>query len=114
MHPLRRIGVALGGLLLVITYGTAGFMLVEGYRFLDALFMTVITITTVGYEEVQPLNPAGQVFAITLIAFGVIGFLYTFGVLVELLSSGDWQRHRRSRRMERRLEALADHVIVCG
>jgi voltage-gated potassium channel len=89
-------------------------MFVESYPFLDALFMTVITITTVGYEEVHQLHPAGEVLAITVIIFGVIGFLYTFGVLVELLSSGDWQRHRRTRRMESRLSALRDHVIVCG
>ena len=114
MHPLRRIGIALGGLFLLVAYGTAGYVIVEGYPVLDALFMTVITITTVGYEEVHPLNGAGEVLTVTVIIFGVIGFLYTFGVLVELLSSGDWQRHRRSRRMERSLSALRDHVIVCG
>jgi voltage-gated potassium channel len=89
-------------------------MVIEGFGFLDAVFMTVISVTTVGYEEVHPLDAAGQVFTITVIVFGVIGFLYTFGVLVELLSSGDWQRHRRQRRMESRLRALRDHVIVCG
>lgn len=76
--------------------------------------MTVITVTTVGYEEVHHLDSAGQIFTISVIAFGVIGFLYTFGVLVELLSSGRWQAHRRYRRMEAQLRALRDHVIVCG
>jgi voltage-gated potassium channel len=71
-------------------------------------------VTTVGYEEVHHLDSAGQVFTVTVIILGVIAFLYTFGVLVELLSSGEWQRYGRRRRMEARLLALRDHVIVCG
>jgi len=112
--PLRRLAVALAGLLALLGYGTAGYMLLERYSFLDALFMTVITVSTVGFEEVHRLDAAGEAFTISVIAFGVIGFLYTFGVLVELLSSGEWQRQRRARRVQRRLDDLRDHVIVCG
>ena len=101
-------------LAVVLAYGTAGFALIEHWNGLDALFMTVITITTVGYEEVHPLDAHGQVFSISLIVFGVAGFLYTFGVLVEVLGSGRWQDYRRYRRMQDRLEKLRDHVIVCG
>lgn len=101
-------------LAVVLTYGTVGFMVIEGWNALDAFFMTVITITTVGYDEVHPLGGHGQVFAITLIVFGVAGFLYTFGVIVEVLGSGRWQEYRRYRRMEHRLDQLRDHVIVCG
>ena len=104
----------MAGLLALLVYGTAGYMLLEGYGFLDALFMTVITVSTVGFEEVRRLDAAGEAFTISVIAFGVIDFLYTFGVLVELLSSGEWQRHRRARRVQRRLDDLRDHVIVCG
>ena len=112
--PLRRLGVSMAGLLALLVYGTAGYMLIEHYSFLDALFMTVITVSTVGYEEVHRLNAAGEGFTISVIAFGVIGFLYTFGVVVELLSGGEWQRHRRARQVQRRLDDLRDHVIVCG
>jgi len=98
----------------VLTYGTVGFALIEHWNVLDALFMTVITITTVGYEEVHPLDAHGQVFAISLIVTGVAGFLYTFGVLVEVLGSGRWQQYRRYRRMQHELDRLRDHVIVCG
>jgi voltage-gated potassium channel len=98
----------------VIAYGTAGYMLVERFGLLDALFMTVITITTVGYEEVHHLDAAGQGFTISLIIFGVAGFLYTFGVLVDQLTSGGWREFRRYRRMDSQLRALRDHVIVCG
>ena len=78
-------------LVAVLLYGSVGYIVVEHFGVLDALFMTVITITTVGYEEVHHLDAAGQVFTISLIVFGVVGFLYTFGVLVEQLSSGRWQ-----------------------
>jgi voltage-gated potassium channel len=113
-HPFRGFTRPLLALLAVIVYGTAGFMLIEGWSFLDALFMTVISITTVGYEEVHPLGAHGQVFTISLIVFGVAGFLYTLGVLVELLGSGRWQQYRRYRRMQDQVSRLRDHVIVCG
>ena len=112
--PLRRLLLALVGLLVLLAYGTAGYMLIEGYSFLDALFMTVITVSTVGFEEVHRLDAAGEGFTISVIVLGVIGFLYTFSMLVELLSSGEWQRHRRVRQVQRRLDGLRDHVIVCG
>src|SRR5260370_39840963 len=99
-HPLRGFAVAVGLLAAVLVYGTAGYALIEHFGFLDSLFMTVITITTVGYEEVHPLDAAGQVFTITLIVFGAVGFLYTFGVIVEQLSSGRWQAYMRYRRMD--------------
>jgi voltage-gated potassium channel len=104
----------MAGLLALLIYGTAGYMLLERYPFLDALFMTVITVSTVGFEEVHRLNAAGEGFTISVIVFGVIGFLYTFGLVVELLSGGEWQRYRRARRVQRQLDDLRDHVIVCG
>ncbi|HEX3606898.1 MAG TPA: potassium channel family protein [Candidatus Dormibacteraeota bacterium] len=113
-RPLRGFLPAFVALLVVIAYGTAGYMLVERFGLLDALFMTVITITTVGYEEVHHLDAAGQGFTISLIIFGVAGFLYTFGVLVDQLTSGGWREFRRYRRMDSQLRALRDHVIVCG
>jgi voltage-gated potassium channel len=113
-HPFALFTRPLLVLVAVITYGTVGFMLIEGWNFLDSLFMTVISITTVGYEEVHPLGAHGQAFAISLIVFGVAGFLYTFGVLVDILGSGRWQEYRRFRRMQDQLSRLRDHVIVCG
>ena len=113
-RPLRRVGVALVGLVVLLGYGTVGYILVERYTPLQALFMTVITISTVGFQEVRPLHPGGEVLTMSVIAFGVIDFLYTFGILVELMSSGEWQRYRRTRRVQRRLLDMTDHVIVCG
>lgn len=112
--PLRRLWTPLAGLVALLAYGTVGYILVAHYPPLDAVFMTVITVSTVGFAEVRPLHGPGEIFTITVIFLGVIGFLYTFGVLVELLSGGEWQRHRRSRRVEQRISRLSDHVIVCG
>ena len=113
-RPVRGMVIALCLIGAVLVYGVVGYVVIERYSFLDAVFMTVITITTVGYEEVHHLDAAGQVFTITLIAFGVVSFLYTFGVVVEQLSSGHWSSNRRARRMDAQLRALRDHVIVCG
>jgi voltage-gated potassium channel len=113
-HPFTRLWRPLVVLGLVLVYGTVGYVLVAGWAVLDALFMTVITITTVGYEEVHHLDGRGQGFTISLIVFGVVGFLYTFGVIVEVLGSGRWQEYRRYRRMQDQLARLRDHVIVCG
>ena len=113
-HPLAALTRPLVVLAAVLTYGTVGYTWLEGWTPLEALFMTVISITTVGYEEVHPLGSKGEAFTITLIVFGVVGFLYTFGVIVEVLASGRWQEYRRYRRMDERLAKLRDHVIVCG
>jgi len=113
-HPLGRLWRPLAVLAVVLAYGTVGYVLIGGWSVLDALFMTVISITTVGYEEVHPLDARGEAFTISLIVFGVIGFLYTFGVIVEVIGSGRWQEYRRFRRMEDQVRKLRDHVIVCG
>ena len=100
--------------MLAITYGVVGFVVIERFSFIDALFTTVSTITTVGYGFPNAIGTGGKAFTMSLIVSGVIGFLYTFGVLVEGLTTGRWQEYRRYRRMDEQLRALRDHVIVCG
>jgi voltage-gated potassium channel len=89
-------------------------MLIEHWSFLDGLFMTVISVTTVGYNEIHQLDIAGEIFTITVILFGVLGFLYTFAAIVDLLSSSRWRDYRRAKKLERTVASLRDHVIVCG
>jgi voltage-gated potassium channel len=101
-------------LLLSLALGTGGYMVLEGWSFLEALFMTVITLTTVGYEEVHPLSPAGQIFTIVLIVVGVGAALYTLTALIGWILSANWPEQRRRRQMEQRLSQLRDHFIVCG
>ena len=102
---------ALVGLLLL---GTAGFGLLEGMGALDALYMAVITLSTVGFGEVRPLSPGGKFFTIGLI-LGV-GWLamYLLGGLADFLLSGEGRAYWQKRRLLRMLDKLSDHVIVCG
>jgi len=113
MGTVRRIRVALLALGLVLVIGTLGYV-VLGFGVLDALYQTVTTVTTVGFREVRPLTPAGQVFTIILILAGVGTALYTFGVLLEALIEGHLGQHLERRRMDREISRMTGHVIICG
>lgn len=95
--------------------GTAGYYRIEtGWTVLDAFYMTVITLTTIGFGEVHALSPQGQLFTIVLVIFG-LGAAATLGTQVAgMLADGTLGQYWRIRRMERKLSRLHDHVIVCG
>jgi voltage-gated potassium channel len=101
-------------LLVVIAAGTAGYVLIEGWTPWDALYMTVITVTTVGYREVHPLSRPGQVFTAVLVIVGVATVLYTLSFLMALIVEGGLQRRFERRRLERMIDDLKNHFIVCG
>lgn len=101
-------------LFLTLGLGVAGYMALEKWSFLDALYMTVTTVTTVGYGEVHPVSPVGRVFTMGLILVGVGDFLYTVSALFAWLLSIDWADQRRRRKMESDLARMARHFIVCG
>jgi voltage-gated potassium channel len=111
--PLRRIRLGLLSLGAVIVIGTCGYLLL-GFNFLDALYQTVTTISTVGFREVQPLNATGKLFTIVLILAGVGTVFYTAGVVLEGLVEGHLRSHLEVRRMERQILEMRGHVIVCG
>ncbi|TQC47986.1 potassium channel protein [Rhodococcus sp. WS4] len=113
MSPLLRFGRALGVFGSVIVVGTIGY-LVLGFGFLDALYQTVTTITTVGFREVHTLDAVGQLFTIVLILAGVGTALYTLSVLLEALIEGHLRQHMEKRRMDHHIKHLSGHVIVCG
>ncbi len=98
----------------MIVYGIAGYMLIEQWNLLDAFYMTIITISTVGYKEVQPLSNTGEIFTSTLIVVGVGTMLYGFGVFAETLTDNSFIHYRRERQLERSLNQLRDHFIICG
>lgn len=104
------------GLLLcaVMAYGTVGYMLIERWGALDASFMTLITISTVGYEEVHQLSTAGKIFSATLILGGIGAMLWVLGIVTEILSTGALAEYRRWRSLESRRKALRNHFIICG
>ena len=101
-------------LILILVLGTLGYMVIEHWSFLDALFMTVITVTTVGYIEVHPLDQDGMIYTILLIIFGVGGALYTLSAFVRILLETNWPELRRRQQMERALAGLRGHIIIAG
>lgn len=114
-NPGRRsLAWLLSLLALVLAYGTVGYAVLEGWSLLDALYMTVITLSTVGFREVRPLDASGRVFTMTLIALGVGLVLVAASVLAaRLFEEERWVRRGRLR-MQRRIEAMRDHFIVCA
>ncbi len=99
---------------LLVLYGTAGYMLIEGYCFLNALFMTVITITTVGYGTIRDLSDFGMFFTIVLImaSFLIVGLVVQN--FYRYISEGDFKKTLRQRKIKKRMKNLENHVIICG
>ncbi|MFN2298622.1 MAG: potassium channel family protein [Anaerolineales bacterium] len=113
-NPLAYLFRTLFALLMLVCIGTAGFRLLEGFSLLDSLYMTVITVTTVGFGEVHTLSPAGRLFTILLILGGVGVAAYTVTASANYLVSGQWREHWDVRRRRTMLASLKNHVIVCG
>ncbi len=111
---MRRLSVALAALLALTLLGTGGYVAIEGWSFLDALFMTVITLSTVGYSEVAPLSRAGRVYSIGLIAAGTGITLYLLSAVAQLVFEGRLRDLLQRSAMQRRIDSLAGHVVVCG
>ncbi len=99
---------------LILAVGTCGYMLIEGWTFLDALYMAVITLTTVGYLEVHPLGQGGRIFTMSYLLAGVYSVFWAATTLIQAVVSGEIRGDLGRQRMERRLVELKDHVIVCG
>ena len=113
MEPLHRIRIALLALAAVTVFGTVGYLLL-GFTLLEASYQTVTTVATVGFREVRPLSPAGQVFTMVLIVVGVGTVLYSLGVVVEAVTEGHLRETLEERRMSKDIAAMSGHVIVCG
>ena len=101
-------------LFLVIVVGVTGYMTIEKWSLLDALYMTVITISTVGYTEVHALSTAGKVFSIVLIVGGVGVMLYTLTALVQYFIEGRFRNILGRYRMKEKIKKLKGHIILCG
>lgn len=112
--PASRLRMAAIALVAVTAIGTAGYMLIEGMPFIDAIFMTVTTMSTVGYREVQELHTGGRVFTMLLIVCGVGTTLYLLTIVAETLLEGHLQDFWGKARMQRNIDELSGHVVVCG
>lgn len=112
---IRSLGIAMFSLVLAIVIGTGGYMLLnDAYSLVDAFYMTVITITTVGFTEVHPMTDTGKLFTIFLIfvSFGIFGYLAS--AITRFILDGVFRRNLKDYRIVRSIEKLKGHVIVCG
>jgi voltage-gated potassium channel len=114
LSSLVRFAIAFLLLLLLVAVGTAGYRVVEGWSMRDSLFMTFITFTTVGYNEVHPLSPSGQAFTIVflILSIGTVGYSVT--VLIDFIFEGQILQAVKERRMRRAKRRLREHYILCG
>jgi voltage-gated potassium channel len=98
----------------LLAVGSLGYMLIEGWSFMDSLYMTVITLATVGYGEVQALSVPGRIFTLVLIILGVGYFLYVVGAIIQFLVEGRIRLVLGRRKLDRQIDKLQGHYIVCG
>lgn len=113
-QELRTSLAILAVIILVVVIGTVGYMLIEGWDFLDSLYMTVTTIFTVGFGEVHELSRGGRVFTLVVIVLGVGTLLYGLGAMVEFVITGQLSGMFRRRVVRRRVDRLEGHYIICG
>jgi voltage-gated potassium channel len=114
MEPRKRIILALWFVLFFLAVGTTGYAVIDGYSVIDAFYMTVITISTVGFGEVNVLSSTGRVFTIFLIMSGVGSIAFAAGAFTEILIERAANPHSWIKAMEKRIERLENHVIICG
>jgi len=110
-HDAVRAGMVMVGL---VAFGTGGYVLLEGWSVFEALYMTAITLSTIGFGEVRPLTETGRAFTLLLIITGVGNLAYALGATTEFFAAGGLDDYRRRARMERYLKEVHGHTIVCG
>src|SRR5215475_13896856 len=111
LRHLRKIGVLL---LLVMVIGTAGYHYLEGWPWFDGFYMVVTTLTTIGYQEVHPLDTSGRIFNVFVIFAGVSLVFLAIGALTQALLEFELRSFFGRRKMERDIGRLSDHYIICG
>lgn len=114
LDPARQLVLAVIAVGVVIALGTVGYVVIEGWTLFDALYMTVTTVTTVGFSEVHPLSTAGRAFTMVLVILGVGTLFYVLGNVARLLLEGELRGVLGKYRIEGKMRTLTNHYIVCG
>src|SRR5215467_1044940 len=109
-----RLFVTVAAILLVLAIGTVGFIFIEHWPAFDAFYMTLITMTTVGYSEVHPLTHAGRIFNSFLIAIGVSMIFVAIGAMTQTIVEMEFGAAFTERRKKRMIDKLENHFIICG
>lgn len=113
-HLSRRFAFLAAGIFFTLGMGTAGFVLIEGWSVFDAFYMTLITVTTVGYKEVHDLSDAGKAFNSFLLVFGVTTMFLAVGLVTQTALELELAQYFGKRRIKNMIDKLRDHYIVCG
>lgn len=114
MSELKKIWLTIWLLAVIIITGTIGYMIIEGLSFFEALYMAIITISTVGFQEVKDLSEPGRLFTIFVIMGGLGTAAYALTSITTFVVEGEFRGLVRRRRMERRIAELENHYIICG
>jgi voltage-gated potassium channel len=114
MNPFRRLLPIVLVLLAVLVVGVAGFMSIEGWGFLESLYMVVITLLTIGFQEVHPLSAQGRIFTMLIAVVGAGTAVFAAGKAAEIIIEGEVHGYRMRRRMEQHIQDLKDHYIIAG
>ncbi len=114
MNGFKQVLISIALSLAVIGGGALGYMLIEGWSAFDSLYMTVITLATVGYGEVHPVSPLGRAFTLVLIFTGVGYFLYVAGSIIQYLVEGRIRLILGRRKLDTQINKLKNHFIICG
>ncbi len=114
MISLKRIIIGFVWLIAILLIGSFGYVVLEGWSFFEGLYMTVITLTTVGYGEVRPLSQAGRTFTILLIFWGVGFMLYVVSAIAQVVVEGKLRDILGRQRVEREIRRIKNHYIICG
>jgi voltage-gated potassium channel len=111
---VRRLLLIAAAIVLTLLFGTVGFTVLERWPVFDAFYMTLITMTTVGYTEVHPLTAAGRIFNSFLIFFGVTTMFFAIGVMTQTIIEFQLDEFFDKRRLKKMIDTLHDHYIICG
>lgn len=109
-----RLIAAVSAIAALVAGGATGYILIEGMSVIDAVYMAVITISTVGFGEVEPLSPTGRAFTVALIVSGAGVVAYGLSTTAELVFAGEWREYFAERRRSKQMQSLTDHTIICG
>ncbi len=114
MDPLNKIKFSLLSLVILIGGGTVGYAAIEGWNLFESLYMTIITLATVGYNEVHHLSHQGQIFTIFLIIFGVGTLAYTIGSVIQFMVEGQLYQLLGRQKVQKKIGRLQGHYVICG
>jgi len=119
MNPIiklfrSKIYTAITLLVILLLIGVLGFKIMSNYTWIDAIYMTVITITTVGFAEVNPLDPVSKIFTIFLILTSVVIVGYALTIITEYILSKNNIEELKHKKMQKQIDSFKDHIIICG